>query len=404
MNRSNTLFILTIALFLITGFITACDEDGSSSSGTEGATRDSVMLKGNIAETASSEQGSQNAKISEQLQQEHQQQLGDITVEAFEGDVKLGETTTTAAGEFQFNDIPCDSEISLVFTHQENSVTIDTQSIPCPPEGSDSAISIVVAIDFQQGTGETEEVVEEEDPVMAEIHCTAEDQQVIDMAGEELFIDGGGEACIITDGNCELNIIASRVLLENCSTCIDARGGSVVGIDASNFECVSDNDGIRVGGNSVVEINTVASTMVEGENGEVSGSGNMLVVAGEDGASLRGIGELHLTAVGASELNAEGETSGDITIEGTSPESGIEAVGASTASVEAQSCTIAPGTLTKGNSEIAVSCMSENIPEGDTDGDGVPDAEDNCPEVANPDQTDTDEDGIGDACDDTPEG
>ena len=35
----------------------------------------------------------------------------------------------------------------------------------------------------------------------------------------------------------------------------------------------------------------------------------------------------------------------------------------------------------------------------DTDGDGIPDDEDNCPVDANPNQEDTDGDGIGDVCD-----
>jgi hypothetical protein len=40
---------------------------------------------------------------------------------------------------------------------------------------------------------------------------------------------------------------------------------------------------------------------------------------------------------------------------------------------------------------------------GDADGDGVPDAEDNCPLVANADQADADGDGSGDACDNCPD-
>jgi hypothetical protein len=37
-------------------------------------------------------------------------------------------------------------------------------------------------------------------------------------------------------------------------------------------------------------------------------------------------------------------------------------------------------------------------PNGDDDGDGVPNLEDNCPLVANPGQGDSDGDGAGDAC------
>jgi RHS repeat-associated protein len=44
-------------------------------------------------------------------------------------------------------------------------------------------------------------------------------------------------------------------------------------------------------------------------------------------------------------------------------------------------------------------CLCSYVPQTDGDGDGVPDAADNCPAVANSDQADADGDGLGDACD-----
>jgi len=55
------------------------------------------------------------------------------------------------------------------------------------------------------------------------------------------------------------------------------------------------------------------------------------------------------------------------------------------------------GNVTVVNSE-EVTCTITNF-FGDEDGDGIGDANDNCPSVANPDQLDTDGDGQGDACD-----
>lgn len=51
--------------------------------------------------------------------------------------------------------------------------------------------------------------------------------------------------------------------------------------------------------------------------------------------------------------------------------------------------------------QLAVSFVGSGIapPPTDSDGDGVPDATDNCPTVQNPDQRDSDGDGAGDVCD-----
>lgn len=46
-------------------------------------------------------------------------------------------------------------------------------------------------------------------------------------------------------------------------------------------------------------------------------------------------------------------------------------------------------------------CIQDNT-HGDTDGDGIVDAQDNCPMTPNSDQADADNDGVGDACDQEP--
>jgi hypothetical protein len=56
--------------------------------------------------------------------------------------------------------------------------------------------------------------------------------------------------------------------------------------------------------------------------------------------------------------------------------------------------------LTREQAMLAEHGVLPAVPPGpDSDGDGIPNACDNCPNVANPTQSDADDDGTGDACD-----
>ena len=64
-----------------------------------------------------------------------------------------------------------------------------------------------------------------------------------------------------------------------------------------------------------------------------------------------------------------------------------------------------PGRLgVDGRSEPARGSRAPAPPVADADGDGVPDASDNCPAAANASQADADGDGVGDACETAPSG
>jgi parallel beta helix pectate lyase-like protein/thrombospondin type 3 repeat protein len=127
------------------------------------------------------------------------------------------------------------------------------------------------------------------------------------------------------------------------------------------------NDGIVAHGSSATEVASLADSRI---------AGNTITANAADGIylGLRTVGNL---------------------VEGNFLRSNVEH--------DCHDDSVGTGTAGTGNTWRNNDALTENRPglctNRDGDGDGVPDAEDNCPAVANPDQTDTDGDGMGNACD-----
>ncbi|NIP31269.1 MAG: hypothetical protein GTO02_16400 [Candidatus Dadabacteria bacterium] len=276
MKSSLFLFII-IPLFIISIGVYSCGggESGSSGSSSEGSgtptvSQETVRVNGSIADAvASTKKASKGNYISKlkklisivELAHAQTTILEGIIVEVFDEEILVASTITDMNGLFTV-DVPCDTPLTFDFSFDGSTFTLDGFIAPCPEEGESSEVSMTVSLDVEEESIETE-VVEEEEAENAQVGCTDGEKVELGMEGENFMIDGGGEACIITAGQCELEIKAANVMLTNCSVCVDARGGSSVKIEANNLSCDSTEDGIRSVGNSEVEIELTAIPLME---------------------------------------------------------------------------------------------------------------------------------------------
>lgn len=124
-----------------------------------------------------------------------------------------------------------------------------------------------------------------------------------------LVIDGNGEDCVRTEGQCELTIEADRVVLQDCETCVRTAGGSDVTIAAGQggFECHAGEDGIRAAGNSAVHVDMATTGDVDIEAGETAilSEGTASVVIDGDQCTIEG-GENALRTNGNATIVTEG--------------------------------------------------------------------------------------------------
>jgi len=427
------LYILLVPIFIVALATSSCDSsgDGENNSGNSGTIqKDGVTIQGALSDVVVASADSKNRSkfiaffkdiITKIAHAQTTTVLEGILVEAFDDttdmDNPISSDTTDVNGEFTLLEVPCDTPLRLVFTYEDVSVSLAEGVIaPCPDGTEIGVITMTFSINFIDGDGSNDDVDEQEEVNNAKISCLGGDQQT--MVENELVIDGEGGACVIAAGNCNLEIIAASVKMINCSTCIDTRGNSEVEIKTTEYECDAAEDGIRSVGSSEVEIDVLAVSeivddtpipsdmepllqLLKDDSVIGSGSGDIIINAGEDGVDLRGNTRIELMAAvfeedegsddddnnddgeddgsedGTDDSTDEGDDDddnndfpiitrngegGNVIIEGG--ENGIIAVGNSEMEVRGFDCEIIPGTTSKGNAEIEVDC---GVPSEDSD-------------------------------------
>lgn len=199
-------------------------------------------------------------------------------------------------------------------------------------------------------------------------------------------------------------------------------GGELVIGDASGLTVIADSSGIMSGfSNAAINDSGTVAWVSSLDGGEWAaytwdGSGTTQIVETSTSAyasfsesfsnmiAINNDGAIVFRAfldTGEIGLYAGPDPVNDVVIQSGDPLLGstVTNVGIQSESINSNGDIVFYVSLANGTKAIV---LAEAQPEPDADGDGVPDAIDNCPDVFNPDQADSDGDGIGDACDNLP--
>jgi len=242
----------------------------------------------------------------------------------------------------------------------------------------------------------------------------------IAVSGNDIYVINRGEGSALTANASLINVNAStgqQTLLTNLGQGLLLGGESDMLFDENTGELLFVAASKNVAGKAVMRVRpeTGAVPQVISEGGKLQSVSGMKLAANGDlivsnwSVNL-GVYRINRntgaqTVISESPLfvlpsDVEREVNGDVLVS----DDGANVVYRIAAAGGAVSIFASGGTLSEENRLIAPGMLLRVSPDNvitppDDDNDGIPDTTDNCPLVANPNQTDTDSDGEGNACD-----
>lgn len=279
MKSLRNLFLLAVLVLAAPFIYTGCGGggDGGSQNG------QTTTINGRISNVvALKESGDKTIKFADLLDMlsliKEAKAQGGIIVTAIIDEVTVDTTVTDPDGSFTLSFLLSTAEnVTLTFNIDGSivSVSITVQQ--------GSILDIVIIIDLNAPPGDEVDIIED-DEVAGPIECENGTLEITKNPGEDLVIDGGGDDCIRTAGNCSLLIDPEDIILTNCENCIDARGTSDVtlGTFDGHIFCDASEDGIKTVGDATVFLDVNGDLNVSaGENG-AKADGNSVITFSAD--------------------------------------------------------------------------------------------------------------------------
>lgn len=263
-----------VGALLALGVTFAAQGCGSSGSGGSRHVGSSVRLEGRVVDGSGSLAALSGVRADASV-------VG-VTVTATQDGVTVDSTETGVEGTFQLAVMP--GLVTLRFMAQG----VDVSNGLTVPEGASFAITVTL----------TPDAATVDDAVLTRSALACESGELgLDLgATTSLVIDGDGQACVRTVGNCAVSVRARELTLKDCGNCVDAQGTSdvnLVSVDG-DLSCESSGNGIDAGGTPNVHLSSAGELTIEaGGDHAIAATGNATVaiespvsclVHGRDGA------------------------------------------------------------------------------------------------------------------------